>query len=77
MNSLARCAGQIFAWICNAGFLALKDCKQVEGQRAEQAHMQQKTAVLSKVDRIRDDQSRRMQELERAARESEQKVSPL
>ena len=48
---------------------------QVEGQRAAQAQAQQENAVLSKVEKIRIDQSRRADALEAEAKIEENKVS--
>ena len=47
---------------------------QVEGQRAAQAQAQQENAVLSKVEKIRIDQSRRANALEAEAKIEEDKV---
>ena len=48
---------------------------QIEGQKAAQAQAQKETAVISKVEKIRIDQARRAQNLEREAKEAEEKVS--
>ena len=48
---------------------------QIEGQKAAQAQAQKETAVISKVEKIRIDQARRAQNLEREANEAEEKVS--
>ena len=47
---------------------------QIEGQKAEQARRQQEQAALSKLERIRLDQTQRAQTLEEEAKEAEQKV---
>lgn len=49
-------------------------CDQVEGQKAAQARLQAEQAVLSKLDRIRIDQTSRADALEREALEAEAKV---
>jgi len=50
------------------------DALQIEGQKAEQARRQQEQAALSKLERIRLDQTQRAQTLEEEAKEAEQKV---
>ena len=52
----------------------LNSWAQVEGQKAEQARKQQEQAVLSKLEKIRLDQTQRAHTLEEEAREAEQKV---
>lgn len=47
----------------------------MEGQKAVQAHIQQEKAVLSKLDKIRLDQSQRAQALEAEAQSAELKVT--
>ena len=49
---------------------------QIEGQKAEQARRQQEQAALSKLEKIRLDQTQRAQTLEEEARDAEQKVRP-
>lgn len=50
---------------------------QVEGQRAQQARLQAEQAALSKLDRIRIDQTGRAEALHREAKEAEAKVRLL
>ena len=47
---------------------------QIEGQKAQQVQAQQEVAVLSKVEKIRIDQTQRAQALEREASVEEIKV---
>ena len=49
---------------------------QIEGQKAQQVQAQQEVAVLSKVEKIRLDQTQRAQALEREANVEELKVCP-
>jgi len=49
---------------------------QIEGQKAAQVQAQQESAVLSKVDKIRIDQTRRAEALETEAKLEETKVPP-
>lgn len=48
---------------------------QIEGQKAAQAQAQQENAVLSKVEKIRIDQTRRATMLENEAKTEEAKAS--
>ena len=48
---------------------------QIEGQKAAQAQAQKESAVLSKVEKIRIDQTRRADNLEKEAKVAETKVS--
>ena len=48
---------------------------QIEGQKAAQAQAQKESAVLSKVEKIRIDQTRRADNLEKEAKDAETKVS--
>lgn len=50
---------------------------QVEGQKADQARLQAEQAALSKLDRIRIDQTGRAEALDREAKEAEAKVQLL
>ena len=47
---------------------------QIEGQKAAQAQAQKESAVLSKVEKIRIDQTRRAENLEKEAKDAETKV---
>jgi hypothetical protein len=50
---------------------------QVEGQKADQARLQAEQAALSKLDRIRIDQTGRAEALDREAKDAEAKVRLL
>lgn len=58
-----------------AAWTYFKSIVQMEGQRAAQAQAQQENAVLSKVEKIRIDQSRRADALDAEAKSEEAKVS--
>lgn len=49
----------------------------MEGQKADQARLQAEQAALSKLDRIRIDQTGRAEALDREAKEAEAKVRLL
>ena len=48
---------------------------QIEGQQSERSKVQQEKAALAKLDRIKQDQGKRADDLEREAADAESKVS--
>lgn len=48
---------------------------QIEGQQSERNKVQQEKAALAKLDRIKQDQGKRADDLEREAADAESKVS--
>ena len=50
---------------------------QIEGQQSERSKVQQEKAALAKLDRIKQDQGKRADDLEREAADAESKVSML
>ena len=50
---------------------------QIEGQQSERSKVQQEKAALAKLDRIKQDQGKRADDLEREAADAESKVSVL
>lgn len=50
---------------------------QIEGQQMERNQNQQEKAALAKLERIKLDQGKRAEDLERDAAEAESKVSPV